>query len=184
MNRRQLLVSSSALALAACQPGAPTTSGGVPGNPLSGVTLTQALQGVQALSAQAQAIYQQLVSAGMRVSSGTATTVQTILTQIQNAASALTPVSTAVQGQSVLQQVESYINTLIPIAAPFLPLIPGGAGGIISLIVAALPAIEAGFNMIVSFLTPATTAVAAPSPTAAALNPVAALNKLIALPRS
>jgi len=183
MNRRQLLITTSALALAGCQPGTPTTSGGGPTNPLSGVTLTQALQGVAALSAQAQAIYQQLVAAGMKIGSGTATTVQTILTQIQNAAAALTPVSTAVQGQSVLQQVESYINTLIPIAQPFLAMIPG-AGSILAIVVAALPAIEAGFNMVVSFLTPATTAVAAPSPTAAALNPVAALDKLIALPRS
>lgn len=146
---------------------------------VSGISLTQALQGIQALGTSAQTIFSDLVSAGMQVGSGVANTAQTILTQIQNAAAAITPTSTQAAGQSVLSQIEGYVNALAPIAAPFVSLIPG-AGGILAIAIAALPAIESGVNLIASLLTPAAKAlVPTSSPTAAPLTPSAALTMLI-----
>lgn len=171
LNRRHIITTAAMLPIGYVVGCAPLSSG-------TTTTLDTALQGVQALGTEAQAIYQELVVGGMKVGTATANTVQTILTGIQTAAGALTAANAATLGQSTLATIEGYINALAPLAAPF----TGGASTIFQIALMALPAIESGFNMLVSLLTPAAKAlVPAPSPTAAAITPADALNQLIAM---
>jgi hypothetical protein len=176
MNRRALVTTALMLPIGYVVSGMSTCGGGTS---VTSTTISDALKGIQALGTEASAIYQQLVAGGMKVSSATASTVQTILNGIQSAASSLTAANAATLGQSILAQVEGYINALAPLVAPF---VTGGGSTILQIALMALPAIETGFNMLVSLLTPAAKAlVPAPTPTAAAVTPAQALQQLIGL---
>jgi hypothetical protein len=134
--------------------------------PAPSVTMTpnpvpQWLAALQAIGTIGLNAIPELKSAGL-VGTGAAQAT-TIIQNVVSAASAISASSTATQGQSVLIQIEGDANALAPIIAPFLPLIPGG--GVIGLIFAALPLIEAGVNLGVSLLSPKVTAMAAAVPT-------------------
>ena len=107
------------------------------------------------------------------VPAATVTQIQTIISAIESAASAIGASSTQTQGQSVLIQIEGYINSLAPIVLPLLSAIPGigPAIGIIGIIVGALPEIEAAVNIVTSLLSSQAQALvtAAPQPASAAL---------------
>jgi hypothetical protein len=107
----------------------------------------------------------QLTKAGL--SGATVTTVSTAITAISAAGNDISAAATATQGQSTLIQIEGYVNAIAPDVLPFVSLIPGG--GILALVIAALPAIEAMLNFAVSLLSAEakTIAVAATPPTPA-----------------
>lgn len=104
---------------------------------------------LQAIAVEITQIIPELVKVGL--GGNTLNSVQQIVGEIQQVLSAITSASNQGQGQSVLAQIENYINDLAPLILPFVSLIPGGT--IIGLIVAALPAIEAMLNVIVTQLT-------------------------------
>src|SRR5580700_1769563 len=103
MNRRALVTTALMLPIGYVVSGMSTCVGGTS---VTSITISDALKGIQALGTEASAIYQQLVAGGMKVSSATAGTVQTILNGIQSAASSLTAANAATLGQSILAQVE------------------------------------------------------------------------------
>ena len=108
--------------------------------------------------------------AGASISSSTLGTITQIVNSIGQAAAGISTATTQTQGQSTLQTIEGYVNNLAPVVAPFLSLIPG-AGPILTIAFAALPAIEGLVNLGSSLLTPLVSQIAAapvPSPAPAA----------------
>ena len=121
------------------------------------------IAGLQSILTMTSAILPQFVSAGL--SGANLATAQQIVAEMQQALSTINATSTTVQGQSVLTQIEGYINALAPLLLPFVSLIPGGS--YIGLIVAALPAIEAAINFISSLTQQAQQLTPPPLPAAA-----------------
>lgn len=135
MNRRHILLSGVAVvALAGC-----TTAGPNP------VPLWVA--GIQAVAQEFTNDLPAILQAAG--ASGSGASIQSIIDKIVAAASAISSASTQVQGQSVLQQIEGYVNSLAPLVAPFAASVPG-----LGIVIAALPAIELGLNVLTSFLSP------------------------------
>lgn len=173
---RAVLLGGAAIALAGC--GTPTTG-----------SVSVWVAGLQAIETEVQAILPQIASA-VSIPAATLAEITSILSAITSALSAISSASSTLTGASVLAQVEGYINALAPLILPFLSAIPGG--GVIGLIVAALPAIEAALNFISSLTSQALSlASAAPAlasarlrgPAAVALTPAVSqlyLNLLIA----
>ena len=124
---------------------------------------------LQAVGQEISLALPQLQKAGL--SNNLAGTIAKAITAIEAAASGVGMATTATQGQSVLIQIEGDINAIVPVVAPFVALVPGGA--IISLVIAALPAIEAMVNFGVSLLSNQAKQVAAtavvPTPAAGSL---------------
>jgi hypothetical protein len=150
-SRRRLLIlgaSVSALALTGCA----TIPGQIPAW----------LQGLQAILEEAPSIIPQLQNFGL---SGSAlATAQQVVADIEQVLNGIGNATTAAEGLSILQQVETYINTLAPIALAVIPAsVLGPAGTVIGLVIAALPAIEAGVNMLVSALSPIAKQIATPA---------------------
>lgn len=147
------------------------------------------IAGLQAIETEVQALLPAIATA-TSVPAATLTEITTILQGISTALSTVGTASTTLTGQSVLAQVEGYINALAPLILPFISVIPGGQ--YISLIVAALPAIETALNFISNLTAQALSlATAAPvvasarlrGPAAVALTPAVSqlyLNMLIA----
>ena len=136
----------------------------------------------QAILTEAASILPQLQAVGL--TGNALSNASTIISEIKAALSAINAASTASQGMNVLQTVEIYINSLAPLVLPFVSLIPGGA--VIGLIVAALPAIEAALNIVVTLLTPQAQTIAQSAPVlpasaryGGAVNSQAYLNLLI-----
>ena len=144
--------------LATVAPGALLTLAGCGTTP---VNPSVWISGIQAIATEVGQIAGQLGAAG--VSASVIAQVQSIVASIQAAASAVGGAVTQSAGQSILIQIEGYINALVPIIQPFLSLVPG-VGSIIGIIVIALPAIEAALNIIVGLLSPAATALASNAP--------------------
>ena len=161
LSRRRLLALAAGGSLAAVLAGCGTTGGTT-----TTTTASSWVQAFQALAAEAQLIVPELTAVGL--GGNTLTSVQSIVGDIESVLSGVSTAMTQSQGQSVLAQVEGYINNLAPLVLPFVSLIPGGS--VIGLIVAALPAIEALVNFGISALTPVTAqlAASAPAPTASA----------------
>ena len=162
VSRRRLLTLAAGGSLAAVLAGCGTTGGGS----TTTTTVSGWVQAFQALAAEAQLIVPELTAVGL--GGNTLTSVQAIVGDIESVLSGVSTAMTQTQGQSVLAQVEGYINNLAPLVLPFVSLIPGGS--VIGLIVAALPAIEVLVNFGISALTPVTAqlAASAPAPTASA----------------
>lgn len=163
LSRRNLL--KIAIGAAAMVPVA--TLLGCPGTTTS---VSSWVQVIEDIGTEAVDIVPQLEAAGMSAASGS--TVQSIVTEIQAAASAIGSSSTATQGQSTLQQIEGYINSLAPLVAPFVALVPGGA--VISIIIAALPLAESALNMITALTSQAQSLAAQPASAALKANSLAA----------
>jgi hypothetical protein len=136
----------------------------------------------QAIASEVQAGLAQLKAVGL--SGSVLDQVSSIISQITSAAGSVTSLITPVQGQSTLATIEGYFNQLSPLVAPFLALVPGGS--IISLIIAALPAVESLVGMVTSLLAPPAKALAVHAAAAQGargagpLTPQAALDMLIA----
>ena len=144
--------------LATVAPGAILTLAGCGTTP---VNPSVWIAGIQAIATEVGQIVGQLQAAG--ISAATIAQVQSIVASIQAAAAAVGTAVTQTAGQSILIQIEGYINALVPILQPFLSLVPG-VGSILGIIVIALPAIEAALNIIVGALTPAAAALGALAP--------------------
>ena len=162
VSRRRLLTLAAGGSLAAVLAGCGTTGGGT----TTTTTASNWVQAFQALAAEAQLIVPELTAVGL--GGNTLTSVQAIVGDIESVLSGVSTAMTQTQGQSVLAQVEGYINNLAPLVLPFVSLIPGGS--VIGLIVAALPAIEALVNFGISELSSVTAqlAASAPAPTVSA----------------
>jgi len=119
------------------------------------------ISGIQAIATEISQIVGMLSTAG--VSPSVIAQVQSIVASIQAAAAAVGTAVTQTAGQSILTQIEGYINALVPILQPFLSLIPG-IGSIMGIIVIALPAIEAALNIIIGALSPAAIALGTLAP--------------------
>jgi len=137
-NFLMLTAGAGALALAGCANGGSVTT-----------SIPTWVSAIQAIGTEVGQIVTQLPSS---VPAATASQIQTIISEIQQAASAVGAASTQSAGQSTLSQIEAYINDLAPLVLPFVSAIPGGS--IIGIIVAALPAIEVALNMLISTLSP------------------------------
>ena len=135
MNRRHVLLSGASLiVLAGC------TAGGTNQIPLW-------VAGIQAVAQELTNDLPTILQAAG--ASGSGASIQSIINKIVAAASAISAASTQVQGQGVLQQIEGYVNSLAPLVAPFAASVPG-----LGIVIAALPAIELGLNVLTSFLSP------------------------------
>ena len=163
VSRRRLLTLAAGGSLAAFLAGCGTTGGSTT---TTTTTVSGWVQAFQALAAEAQLIVPELTAVGL--GGNTLTSVQAIVGDIESVLSGVSTAMTQTQGQSVLAQVEGYINNLAPLVLPFVSLIPGGS--VIGLIVAALPAIEALVNFGISELSSVTAqlAASAPAPTVSA----------------
>ncbi len=151
--RTALLAGTSTLALSACSL---SGGGGLP---------SVVVAGFQAIAQEVQLALPQLQAAGL---SGTAAnTVTTIIGGVQAAARVVSAVSTPTQGSSTLTTIESYVNEIAPLVAPFVSLVPGG--GIIALVIAALPELEAALNFTVSLLSAQAKQIAAAATPASAV---------------
>lgn len=130
----------------------------------NGSTLAQtAVTALQAVATEITQVIPQLITAGL--GGNTLSAVQNIVAEIQQVLSGVSNAMTQSQGQSILQQVESYINDLAPLVLPFVSAIPGGS--IVGLIVAALPAIEAVVGVAFTYLTNIAQGLATTAPTTA-----------------
>jgi hypothetical protein len=140
---------------------------------IGGVPIPTWITGLRAIAKEVQLVLPQLQAVGLI--GNAALNVGVIADKIVAAIGAIGDAATLSQGQSVLTAVETYINALAPLVAPFVALVPGGA--IISLIVAALPELEVLLNLAVTVLTPPTKALmtSAPRPAGAARGVVTVL---------
>jgi hypothetical protein len=156
--RRRLLAGAAVVATGA-------SLGACATNPLPNVNVTTisslALAGLQAIGTEIVSVAPQLEKFGLSGSS--LSTVQTIIADIEQILGGVNAASSAVSGQTVLAQIEGYVNTLAPIILPFVAAVPGGT--IIGAIIAALPAIETAVNFLISLLSPQAQQVAATAPT-------------------
>lgn len=179
ITRRALLRTTAftapAFALAACA----GAGGGVPVTvnvPVS--SWTNAIQGIGQYFTQQ--FLPSLTSAGAKIPASTLGTIERIVGGIGGAAAGVNAATTQSQGAGVLATIENYANELAPVVAPFLALIPG-AGPILTIALAAMPAVEGLVNMGSTLLSPlaqqiATQPVAStPTTAAAVLSPSAAL---------
>ena len=152
LTRRTLLSSVApaavAISVAGCWP-TPTPT-----------TIPTWVAGLQAIATEIALVIPELQVVGL--GGNTLTSAQAIVTEIQTALAAISATSTTTQGQSVLIQVEGYINALAPLILPFVSLIPGGTT--IGIIIAALPALEALVNIAVSLLSAQAASIASTAP--------------------
>lgn len=178
ITRRALLRTTAftapAFALAAC-----AGPGGVPVTvnvPVS--SWANAIQGIGQYFTQQ--FLPSLTGAGAKIPQSTLATIERIVGGIGGAAAGVDAATTQSQGASTLQTIENYVNELAPVVGPFLALIPG-AGPILSIALAALPAVEGLVNMGSTLLSPLAQQIAAtpvatkPTAMAAPLSPAAAL---------
>ncbi len=189
MNRRALLRSTALIpvsaALAACgSTSGTTTTGGIPVNVTVAVPAwTNAIQAIGQFFQQQ--FLPSLVAGGAKIPSSTIATIDQIVSGISGVASGVNSATTQSQGASVLTTIENFVNELAPVAAPFLALVPG-VGPILSIALAALPAVEGLVNMGTSLLSPLVTQIAAapvpttPTASAAPLSPQQALGIVLA----
>ena len=164
LTRRSLILTTApaALALAGC-----ATSGGTITFSVANFTAA-----IQAIAAEVGEIIPTIAGV-TSIPAATVSEIQSIVAEIQQVAAGVGQVSTATAGQTLLTQIEGYINDLAPIVLPLLSAIPGigPAIGIIGIIVGALPEIEAAVNIVTSLLSSQAQALvtAAPQPASAAL---------------
>ena len=155
LSRRTLLFTTApaALALAGC-----ATTGGT-----TTFNIGAFAQAIQAVSDELGAVLSALPTGS--IAAGTLATIQTIIGDIKTVASGVGSVTTPAAGTSLLTTIEGYLNQLAPIILPLLSVIPGigPAMGILGIIVAALPAIEALVGMVTA-LFPTTQTLAASAP--------------------
>ena len=147
--------------LSSVAPGAALIAAGCAGVSVSGQIPATVLAGIQAIGTEITQILP-LISTAANIPASTVTEINSIVAQIQQATSVLSTASTASAGTSTLQTIETYINDLAPLVAPFLSLIPG-VGSVLGLIIAALPALEAAAGILISLLSPAASAIPAPA---------------------
>jgi len=151
LTRRSLLATAAPAALAIGLAGCGTTISGITNTVTTvGPTVIAALQALGTMFAQ---VVPQLAPFGLTGTSQSEAL--SIISTIESALSGVGSTLTLSQGQSILTVVENSLNTLAPIILAAIPAaalaaIPGGS--IIGLIVAALPAIEAGVNFLVSLI--------------------------------
>lgn len=144
LSRRTLLMASAVAPLAGC-----STLNSFVGN----TTVPQWVTALQAVAAEVGQILPQLQQY-VSVPAATASEITAAVSGMQQVLSGVSTSWSQAQGESALQQIETYINNIAPLVLPILTAagvsIPGGA--IISLIIASLPAIEAAVGMVLSAL--------------------------------
>ena len=153
LSRRTFLLASATVPLAGC-----STISGIIGNTTSSQQIVTALQ---AVATEITQVIPQL-SQVPGFAGNTLTAVQQVVAEIQQVLSGVSSAITQGQGQSILIQVENYINDLAPLVLPFVSLIPGGS--IIGMVVAALPAIEAAAGVVASALSNLSKSIATSAP--------------------
>lgn len=155
ISRRTLLFTTApaALALAGC-----ATSGGT-----TTFNVAAFAQAIQAVSDELGAVLSALPTG--TIAASTLSTIHTIIASIQTVATGVSSVVTPAAGANLLTTIEGYINELAPIVLPLLSAIPGigPAAGILGIVVAALPAIEAMVGMVTA-LFPQTQTLASAAP--------------------
>lgn len=156
MNRRQFLALTGATALAGC----------------AGLTTSVPIYvaAIQAIGKEAVSIMPQLESAATALGIAIPANAPAIVNDIISVAGGVGNAATAAQGHDALTQIETYINTLAPLAVPIITAFAPSAGAALGLIVAALPAIEGLVDIIITELTPLAQSLAqdAPAPPATA----------------
>lgn len=148
MTRRRLLMTTAvAGVLAGCKG--------------SGGAVAPYVAAIKAVGTEALTVIPELAAAGIALPPQ----VSDYLTAINRAAGAVGSAATVTEGQSVLVQIEGYVNALAPVLLPLLAAAVPGAGATLGLIVAALPAVEALVNVAVTELTPLAKQLAQYAPT-------------------
>lgn len=154
ISRRSLLLTTApaALALAGCAGG--TTTFNVAGF----------AQAIQAVSDELNQVLGSLPVGS--IPAATLATIEKFIGDIKTVAAGVASVTTPQAGQSLLITIEDYFNQLAPIILPLISVIPGigSAASILGIIIAAMPAIEAIVNMLITALTPAAQSLAKAAP--------------------